>query len=678
MNKPRVYLTGGDGKGWALDEDLSLTKKALEGLAEFSSLEDAEIVHSMWFETFLHLPQQALAGKRSICHMPGEPRRYFALPRHRLAMPLVTHWVTHSQQAQEQLRAFGVASTLIPYTVDITVFRPMPRESPELAACQKHWSLPENCYLIGSFQRDSEGDDLTRPKLVKGPDILAEIGRLLVKKGLPVHFVLAGPRRHWLRQKLSEYSVPFTFLGEITACDDVGSNCLPKTTLNLLYNLLDLYIVASRSEGGPRAILEAAAARCPIISTRVGQAPDVLEPSCLFQNPIEAVAIIARDLAEKHLRSLSAIHQARVNQRHIPEAARELFADLYERVRNLPPLAPENKRRPDMPARKADVWRKACAWLWDRISRKPPRLRVSFWHNFHPPPYGGGNQFLFALRKALTRRSVEVVENRLDRLVDCHLLNSIHFNVEKFIAYAERRPLRILHRIDGPIHLIRGYDREKDELCLEINQRLAFATVIQSAWTYQKIVEMGKNPKNATIIHNAVDPDVFHAKGRLPLARNRKIRLIATSWSGNPRKGGQTYAWLDKNLDFARFELTFVGNLSEPLSRAQHIPPVASEQLADILRQHDIYITASRNDPCSNAVLEAMACGLPVLYYNDGGHPEIVGQGGLPFTSDEEILRQLEIMLENYETFQNLLRPPTLDDVADRYLELLQACAQGD
>jgi len=34
---------------------------------------------------------------------------------------------------------------------------------------------------------------------------------------------------------------------------------------------------------------------------------------------------------------------------------------------------------------------------------------------------------------------------------------------------------------------------------------------------------------------------------REPLA-GRRIRLVATSWSDNPRKGGDTLAWLDRQL----------------------------------------------------------------------------------------------------------------------------------
>ena len=52
--------------------------------------------------------------------------------------------------------------------------------------------------------------------------------------------------------------------------------------LNELYNILDLYIVTSRLEGGPQAILECAVSKTPIISTNVGVAPEILSPKSIF------------------------------------------------------------------------------------------------------------------------------------------------------------------------------------------------------------------------------------------------------------------------------------------------------------------------------------------------------------------------------------------------------------
>ena len=52
--------------------------------------------------------------------------------------------------------------------------------------------------------------------------------------------------------------------------------------MNELYNLLNLYVVASRFEGGPAAIMESAIIKTPIISTDVGIASEILHPRSIF------------------------------------------------------------------------------------------------------------------------------------------------------------------------------------------------------------------------------------------------------------------------------------------------------------------------------------------------------------------------------------------------------------
>ena len=52
--------------------------------------------------------------------------------------------------------------------------------------------------------------------------------------------------------------------------------------INELYNCLDLYIVSSRVEGGPRSIIECALAKVPIISTNVGIAELILHKDSIY------------------------------------------------------------------------------------------------------------------------------------------------------------------------------------------------------------------------------------------------------------------------------------------------------------------------------------------------------------------------------------------------------------
>jgi glycosyltransferase involved in cell wall biosynthesis len=669
MSKPTVFLTGGDGIGWAVDEDLKLTRQAVEPLADLKDLHGADVVHAVWWWGLLAFSQQQLMDKRIICHVPGEPFRYITLPEHRRAMSMVGRWVTRTSQAAGQFRALGIESDLIPYLIDSSTFRPLGKDDAAVDAFRRKWAIPTDAYLIGSFQRDTEGADLKSPKLVKGPDVLMEILRGLTRRGVNIHAVLAGPRRHWLLRELQAQRIPHTYVGSPTAADDIEVNSLPRTTLNVLYNLVDLCIVASRSEGGPHALLEAAASRCKVVSTPVGMASDVLEPTSIFRCPGDAVRIIESDISSDELRNSVDRHYDRALERHRPESVTPLFLELYDRLESVPRFTGIQSRK----GRHADMEAKSSDSI---IARKKKSITVGLWHTFFQPPYGGGNQFMMALRKALSAKGVDVRENELSPDIDAYVLNSIHFDVDRFLEFSRRHRLNVIHRIDGPIYLIRGFDREKDELCYRLNAQFASATVLQSAWVYQRIVDMGYRPKEPIIVHNAVDTDIFHSVGRIPFDPNRKIRLISTSWSNNPRKGGPVYKWIEDHLDWNRFEYTFVGNASEQFHRIKHVPPVSSEELADILRRHDVYITASRNDPCSNALIEALACGLPALYLNDGGHPELVGYGGLPFDSEKEILSQLDKLVVDYAAFQRLITVSLLDDVAEKYLTLIREVIQ--
>ena len=52
---------------------------------------------------------------------------------------------------------------------------------------RKKYELPLDAYIIGSFQRDTEGSDLKSPKLIKGPDRLIKIikssGKIFLEVG---------------------------------------------------------------------------------------------------------------------------------------------------------------------------------------------------------------------------------------------------------------------------------------------------------------------------------------------------------------------------------------------------------------------------------------------------------------------------------------------------------------
>ena len=306
----------------------------------------------------------------------------------------------------------------------------------------------------------------------------------------------------------------------------------------------------------------------------------------------------------------------------------------------------------------------------DRLASRRGRADLAVFHELAASPGGGGHQFLRALAGELERRGLAVEWNRLSGGTPSCLFNSFNFDFARLRRFA-RDGVRMVHRVDGPIGAYRGFDDGTDLRILELNRELAEATVLQSRYSLEKHVELGFELREPVVITNAVDASIFHPPESRPPLAARRARIVASSWSENPRKGASTLEWLDRNLDPERYELTFVGQTARHFERVQVEGPFDSHGVARVLREHDLYLAASRDDPCSNALLEALACGLPVAYFESGGHPELVGAGGLPFRADEELPEVLGRLVAGYEAFRDAISVPALADVADRYLDVL-------
>lgn len=671
----KTYLMGGEKTGWALDADQETTRQVIEALPDLIRLvplEEADVVHSVWEHPLLNMDLRLLKGKRVVCHVCNEVVRTFNQSCMIHAREVIGLWVPISHEAETSLKSLRFKTLYMPYTILPDVFKPV--LSPSRDELRDRFKIPRDSYVISNFMRDSRVDDIGRAKPQKGVEILLQIIATLCKKGYPIHVLLAGPRRHWIKARFRERGIPFTFVGREVDSDDNAFNIMDPPTVNLLYQASDLHLITSRWEGGPRGVLEAAASKTPVLCSPVGIAKDMLEPASLFSCFDEAMDRIESDIRQGVLKNTIGVQFKRVMRHHVPEANIPILKQIYNDIDSLPICRyPENGS-----ARKvirSSAWGNGLHGVLN-IARsvvglpikKGGGLCVGLWHEFHQPPYGGGNQFMMALRKALKHQGVRVVVNRMSEEVDVHLCNSAWFNVSLFQQAIKKRRIRMLHRIDGPISLYRGTNAGEDDQVYALNREFSSATIYQSGWCFQRSLELGYKPVRPLVIHNAVHSDIFYPSSRLTVNPKRKIRLVATAWSDNPRKGKSIYQWLDEHLDFDRFTFTFVGRIDAAFRNVQHIQPQTSQNLARILREQDIYITASENDPCSNALLEALACGLPALYFESGGHGELTGFGGLPFRDSEHLLIQLERIVNHYEGFRAGIWVESMDDIAARYI----------
>ncbi len=171
---------------------------------------------------------------------------------------------TSCESTKRTLVAAGIDEhriVVIPLGVDTFLFTPATPEQKRTA--RERLGIAKDRLVIGSFQKDGVGwGEGLKPKPIKGPDILIEtIARLKDYRPL---ILLTGPARGYVKHRLDELEI-----------DYIHTYLQDTTQLPMMYHALDLYLITSRLEGGPKSLLEAWASGVPVVSTRVGMVPDI-------------------------------------------------------------------------------------------------------------------------------------------------------------------------------------------------------------------------------------------------------------------------------------------------------------------------------------------------------------------------------------------------------------------
>lgn len=188
-------------------------------------------------------------------------------------------------RTQEFIRKFtNKPIVLIPYWIDLNFWRRPDHqdEANSYREAREKLKLSKDLFLISSFQRDTEGTGIASgnyiPKLEKGPDIFCDAVQKLYQSYYnedctKLEVLLGGWRRQYVMQRLEAFNIKYHYIERP-----------PIEIIKDMYIASDLYIVGSRWEGGPQAILEAAAMGTPIISTPVGIAEQILHPDSINED----------------------------------------------------------------------------------------------------------------------------------------------------------------------------------------------------------------------------------------------------------------------------------------------------------------------------------------------------------------------------------------------------------
>lgn len=313
-------------------------------------------------------------------------------------------------------------------------------------------------------------------------------------------------------------------------------------------------------------------------------------------------------------------------------------------------------------------------------------MKIAIGYRLQPGPWGGGNRFVSALSEGLVQAGHCVVFALADANIDIILLMDprsrlplFSFGAGAILRYLTFRNPRaiVIHRVNECDE--RKNTRHMNKLLTRANY-CADHTVFVGSWLRDLPAWRAAPPVESSVILNGADSRVFNPRGFVPWTGNEPLKLVTHHWGGNWMKGFDIYARLDAMLAGdawkERIRFTYVGNLPKGFRfrHARYVAPLTGQALADELRSHHAYLTASMNEPGGNHQNEGALCGLPLLYRKSGCLPEYCAGFGVPF-DPETFETALSQLMSTYEELAGRMRtyPHTAERMTANWLALLQA-----
>lgn len=220
-----------------------------------------------------------------------------------------------------------------------------------------------------------------------------------------------------------------------------------------------------------------------------------------------------------------------------------------------------------------------------------------------------------------------------------------------------------------------------------------FHIVVPSNWLREKVRQSILKDKPVSLIYNGIDTATFKPYPKeasrkelnLPLGKKVVLSVIKRGQS-NPWKGADYVGEAIKSFRTDK-DILFVcigGNTEEPSDQIKNIPYISNQEtLAKYYSAADLLLYPSVADNCPLVVLEAQACGLPVVAFETGGIPELVEHKASGYVAEYKNLDDLQagvkfmlnLSVQEIEKMRQKLTQKTkenftVDIVTEKYLEL--------
>jgi glycosyltransferase involved in cell wall biosynthesis len=204
--------------------------------------------------------------------------------------PVFRWWLTSNLQRQCR------QACAVTYVTRSALQRRYPPGPGAFATYFSDAELPDDCFADAPRVVDGSGRPLTLimvgslDHLYKAPDVLILAVHACIQEGLNLRLILVGDgkERGGLEARVGELGLAarILFAGQLPAGEAVRARL----------DQADLFVLPSRQEGLPRAMIEAMARALPCIGSTVGGIPELLAPEDLV--PPNEVGALAQKLRE--------------------------------------------------------------------------------------------------------------------------------------------------------------------------------------------------------------------------------------------------------------------------------------------------------------------------------------------------------------------------------------------